>query len=407
MKIPLHHPMYAAVVAMVFAGQPVHACLNDRDTLAEEAQKHPDILQAITGRFERNPPLYYQMRITRVENDLQTHPDNLDEYDDIAVACDRLGRDDEAISWEERKMGRLPQYDPGNAAMKEQWYKCYANIGTARVHRWLRAGAKPARIVEVKQARQEIAGAVRIKPNAHFGRETYQLAVMDWIIDSSSTQTSYGTSDTLADYLIQNPPESDKSLRGAGTALAGLITLGNAWESVDIFTALAAAAPHASVLRSEYHLSSLATLRAEELRKAGHKSLFEVGKEHTVSSDLAQSDDGRTFAQLRAEADRWQRARTDYMMARLTAGRHPDTDPTFWADYRPAPAPQLEDEWGRKLHMFLRRRFSGNAMLIEMLIYLFGISLGGYGAVRLTQFLMRRLIGRWRTRKSASPASTS
>jgi hypothetical protein len=30
----------------------------------------------------------------------------------------------------------------------------------------------------------------------------------------------------------------------------------------------------------------------------------------------------------------WQEKRIAYMMDRLTAGRHPDTDPSFWNDFK-------------------------------------------------------------------------
>ena len=39
------------------------------------------------------------------------------------------------------------------------------------------------------------------------------------------------------------------------------------------------------------------------------------------------------FVKLRAEADAWQKARTEFMMRRLNGGRHPDTDLEFWNGY--------------------------------------------------------------------------
>jgi hypothetical protein len=47
------------------------------------------------------------------------------------------------------------------------------------------------------------------------------------------------------------------------------------------------------------------------------------------------------YKQFRAEADAWQEARTAFMMERLKAGRHPDTDPQFWNGYTERPAPGL------------------------------------------------------------------
>ena len=66
-----------------------HACLNDRDTLAEEIKGLPDVVQVVTGRFERDPPLYYRMRLARVAAELKTSPALLPDYDDAGVACGR------------------------------------------------------------------------------------------------------------------------------------------------------------------------------------------------------------------------------------------------------------------------------------------------------------------------------
>ena len=45
----------------------VAACLWDRDTPADEAKGMPEVVAVLTGRFERNPPLFYEMRLARVD----------------------------------------------------------------------------------------------------------------------------------------------------------------------------------------------------------------------------------------------------------------------------------------------------------------------------------------------------
>lgn len=164
-----------------------YSCLNDRDTTppAQEArafraqqksgEELPGLVEVITGRFARNPPLYYEMRIRRVASELKTNHSRLELYDDIAVAYDRLGRSVDAIAWITKKRSRLASTSPRDPLYKEAWYRYYANIGTFRIHQWLRSGADQKRIAEVVQARNEIAQAIKIKPDAHFGRETYQL----------------------------------------------------------------------------------------------------------------------------------------------------------------------------------------------------------------------------------------
>ena len=121
-----------SICALVCLSVPVRACMNDRDSdsLAEEAQGLPDVVQVISGRFPRNPPLFYQMRIARVQQELNQNPRNFPLYDDIAVALDRLGRDDEAIRWIETKRRLLPPFNANNRVLKEHWYRYYANAGT-------------------------------------------------------------------------------------------------------------------------------------------------------------------------------------------------------------------------------------------------------------------------------------
>jgi hypothetical protein len=47
------------------------------------------------------------------------------------------------------------------------------------------------------------------------------------------------------------------------------------------------------------------------------------------------------FKRLREEADAWQNHRTEFMLARLKEGHHPDTDADFWKGYKEAPASEV------------------------------------------------------------------
>ncbi|CAN5627787.1 hypothetical protein BH23PLA1_BH23PLA1_20900 [soil metagenome] len=227
----------------------VAACLWDRDTPAEEARGMPEVVAVLTGRFERNPPLYYEMRLGRVAAHLQSHPDDLAAYDDAGVACDRLGLGDEAISWMQRKRAELEKLDASRPEVQEQRYRYHANFGTFLVHRWARQGADRTRIDEVEAARDEIARALESNPDAHFGREKYQLQAMDWIVDPPKVEGSQHLPNLLGwsfDDIygeLTDPEEADDAVRG----FAGLIVLGNAWESVDIFHALNVALQRNSV----------------------------------------------------------------------------------------------------------------------------------------------------------------
>ncbi len=344
-----------------------HGCLNDRDSdgfeaepsspsPAQQAKDLPDVVQVITGRFERNPLLFYQMRVTRVAAELKADPTKLGLYDDAAVACDRMGRDDEAIAWIEKKHHCLPPLQAGNAALKEAWYRYYANVGTFRAHRWLRAGASRARLVEVERARDEIAEAIRLKPNAHLGREKYQLQVLQWIIhpalpgEEGEPPASLGyyldnpiTTIPASEWSASSASQMDTKLKDLVRGLSGLIVLGNAWQSMDIFDALTE-----SLDKSDKGtLAYLAQLRRQEIQAAGGHTLappadfYEVGELNEPNTQDLQ----RLYHHLRVEAEQWQQQRTAFMMPRLRAGRHPDTDPTFWQGYQNMPPPTLDIPW--------------------------------------------------------------
>lgn len=191
---------------------PTAACIWDSDTLAMEAQAFPDLPQVIAGRFPRYPSLYYEMRLQRAAAHLKDKPENLPAYDDAATACDRLGRSDEAVQWMARKRARLEGADQSDPGVTEHWYRYHANLGTILAHHWLKNGADRARIAEMKQARNHIAKAIEINPDAHFGREKYQLLVMEWIIKPD--QLLLGN--YLAERLITNGSSLSASARGGG-----------------------------------------------------------------------------------------------------------------------------------------------------------------------------------------------
>ena len=351
----------SALLLIALGSRGAMACLNDRDsdTLANQGKQLPDVVRVISGRFERNPPLYYQMRIARVAGELKLHPERLALYDDIAVANDRLGRDDAAIAWMNRKKARLAKSSTRSAADTEALYRYYANNGTFWAHRWLHAGANRAKIGEIKTARNLIAQAIQIKPNAHFGREKYQLMTMDWIIDPRTKD--YDGKPQIVSLDERISPMFTYNNDSQATGLSGLIVLGNAWESVDIFHALSEALRTSGKSTLQY----LAILRCRELIKNGKKSLRpDSAKGAALQEQLSisgayfsyvgsglqvnvqnQAAIETVYKRLRSEAEAWQTRRTSYMMARLKTGKHPDTDKTFWRDWHDTKPPSLDVAW--------------------------------------------------------------
>lgn len=384
------------------------ACLNDRDSdkLINEGRRLPDVVRVTTGRFERNPPLFYQMRIERETKEIAVHPDHLSLYDDVAVAYDRLGNDDAAIDWIERKHRRL-HGDPKVGPQHEDWYRYYANVGTFHAHHWLRSGQlSSGPLGEMEQARDAIAKAIEIKPDAHFGREKYQLLALEWIIAKRQKPEDTGE---LEGYLTEKLgisffPESDakqkQEVDKAITGLMGLVVLGNAWESIDIFATLAKLVDW----RREQKLAHFADLRQIELLKAGKNFLFPNTAvstnryiDHLYNARPFATNIGNVeekFTELRAEAESWQQARTAYMLVRLKAGRHPDTDSTFWKDYHPVPAPSLEipesKEWRGNFMNWMLYHTSWGIPVLLLVIYVLPAGLVVYGIRQLYKAFQRQ-----------------
>jgi len=304
------------------------ACLNDRDTLGNELKGKPDVQRALTGRFDRYPNLYYQMRIDRLRAKPSLSPDELD---DLAVALARIGQNEDAIAAIRRK-------NAIKGLTTEQRYRSEANLGTFLVHDWVHRGARKQDLSELKEGEGHIANAMALKPNAHFGREATQLEVIRYLIQERSGTFKGKDADTLGMWLTDHQKPSD-AIQG----LAGLITLGAAWESLDV----AAALHYLLEMRHQRASAALARLRYDELAASGKRPLteeapgdLETGFPKYISKTGEPSVEER-FAFLRKEANARDVAMAAYLSARLTAGRHPDTDPSFWSEWKEPPMPVL------------------------------------------------------------------
>lgn len=342
-----------------------NACFWDRDTLAMEAENYPGITEIITGRFDRRPPLYYEMRLARVEAALGSDPDLLELYDDAAVACDRLGRHDEAIAWMTRKRAAMDRLAAAGEELGDHEYRYLANLGTMHIHRWLAGGADRGDMSDVERSRALIAGAIEINADAHFGRERYQLLAIEWIAAGCSQQEREWHEPTL---LEQIPKYNNPRHRGyrdrlaqlgyadAVEGLTGLIVLGNAWESVDVYYALMVA------LHSEEHsvLVLLCQMRIEELIADGRRSLA-PGFDHERYENHGRPGDRPYYADVpagyaeqvgysyypaaREEAEARAQRREAYMLERLERGEHPDTHPDFWSAWQETTSPPAMPSW--------------------------------------------------------------
>ncbi len=335
------------------------ACMWDRDTLSQEYKAAPGVTEIITGRFERFPPQYYEMRLERVKQEIEVNPGDLALYDDAGVASDRLNLSEEAVSWMAEKKTEMDRQDL--PVDHEHRYRYEANLGTFLFHQWLEEGTPMEGLVEAKKGRNHIARAIEINPDAHFGREKYQLMTMDWIIgrvekpltnDSPSLLgVAGGHSYEMKLSFRDRELDPDETFRG----ISGLITLGAAWESIDVQFALLQS------LQAQEHgqLTMLSVARIRELQEMGKKSFaapgpFEEVLKMAVEGMRSPVTAKTFFTESRKEADLWQSARHTFMKERFAVGQHPDTHPKFWDEFRysdepPKPPFEISDDSKFKL----------------------------------------------------------
>lgn len=348
---------YLAVVTLqlLFCSSSASACIWDRDTLSAEAIGLPEVIDVIVGRFDRPPAKFYEIRLRVVTELLRKEPDNWALYDDAGAAADRLHRDDEAIGWMARKRSSLERTGATDAAHNEHTYRYHANLGTFHAHRWLRAGAKRDRLEDLTLARKHIAEAIRLNPQAHFGRERYQLMAIEWLLVSPDPQKDrrasslfWAAREQIGPGVIGKPGANQLSAAGYGDAvrgLTGLIVLGDAWQSIDIHLALAQA------LNDQGNIAAakLAMNKVRVLLESGRRSLL-AGNDNTALEQIEmQLLEGNPYTTLSsfyreatAAAESRQVYRDTYVQERLDAGRHPDSDTSFWKSYVEPPALRLQ-----------------------------------------------------------------
>jgi len=417
---------FLAACTALLISTPLCACLWDRDTIAMESQGRLEIVETMIGWFDRFPPEYYQMRLDRVTRELATEPQHLEFYDDAAVACNRLGRQDEAVLWMDKKNAAM-QHLPAEQT-KDHRYRRHANMGVFRTHQWLGTAERNTHPEKLDAAIREVQAALVINPDAHFGRERAHLSLLQWwraglknprkATDSEfehmPSRLAYAS---LADFPDTSGLSRDALIKG----FCGLIQMGSAQDSVDVHSLVAwhLIGLSTNSLRVDYSdvrytLCYLASLRLTELLLAGNEPVYAAApfhawlqpethfKEHSLREGLLptealaehfsrinmwggesqnQTPIGPWFHHARTAAKQRRAAKNGFMQARFAAGMHPDTFPDFWQGWQeptmpPVPETKLEHWFGPETAarlsstQFLSLCFSSFAILCVVVIYL-------------------------------------
>lgn len=295
----------AAITVVVLAlsiASPARACLWDSDTLRDERIGLPGIAEVLAGRYERHSAFFYEDRAKRAAATVERDPQNLAAWDDLAVAYDKLGQLDRAVETIERK-----------AALKPGLYTTEANWGTFLVHR----GDYEAGLAHLRRA-------LEINPDAHFGRERYQVMAVEYLLAGKADPAvfdrgsfawpillaSYGLTTTQpdvedADSIVRRavrrvPGHKDEAIESAIEGVVGMLRFGPG-TSPHLYAALG----DLLIGRGDFHLAYRAFARA---RDAGHPSSKWIDERLEACRDSSEwkgDFDDAQIAGERAAGERW------------------------------------------------------------------------------------------------------
>lgn len=141
------------------------ACINDADTRFFESQRFPNETELMSGDFITHTKEFYSWRVQDRLEKLKKEPNNLYYYDDLAVSYEKTGQIDKAILTLEKIYKQNPKR-----------YETIANLGTFYIHN-----------KQYEKGLELLKKAVIINPNAHFGREIYQIKIVEYILKENPT----------------------------------------------------------------------------------------------------------------------------------------------------------------------------------------------------------------------------
>lgn len=212
------------------------ACLWDTDTVKDELHGVPQTEALIRGRWYRHSPELYRYRVDSLTSKLASQELSLSQFDDLAVAYERLRRRDEALAVLEAKRERLKKEpDP------EHQYRYHANRGTILAH----DGRLEEGIIELEKA-------IAINPDAHFGRERYQILLLKYIHSTKSDKQLWVRENFLSNadfwfweravtnglsFTSEGPRREELKTEDAREAIMGMIRFGGL-EGPELYRAL-------------------------------------------------------------------------------------------------------------------------------------------------------------------------
>lgn len=148
------------------------------------------IHDVLRERFLNHSPAWYEARNQSLRKQLRklstNNPKSWPLIDDLAVGMDRLGKPEAAIPMLREK---LAQQQAQQIPLSGK-YTSLANLGTLLIHSGLMNQRLPENSLEslrqLKEGIELIREAVEANPEAHFGREQWQLRIAEFLCRAAS-----------------------------------------------------------------------------------------------------------------------------------------------------------------------------------------------------------------------------
>jgi hypothetical protein len=191
------------------------------DPLPHQVPKYPGgislrfamVHDVIHERYPKHGPDYYRHRTAAALAQIEklkasppptTRPIDSPEWpllDDIAVGHVNLGEFDAAITLMRDKLARQQKLAVADADL----YPTYANLGTAlMIDALVKAQAGKDATDELKESLVWVRKSIAANPQAHFGREVWQVALGEYLLDAQRHPSVLTTYDMIGDERVDS-----------------------------------------------------------------------------------------------------------------------------------------------------------------------------------------------------------
>ncbi|OWK45047.1 hypothetical protein [Fimbriiglobus ruber] len=157
-------------------------------------------------RFPRHGPAYYTERNRLTRAKLAALPSDdpaaFPLADDLGVGLERLGRSDDAAAVLRDKLAR----QQARGLTGRDLYTSYANLGTFLVHANFQKAlaGDPAAKARFHEGLDLVKKSVEVNPEAHFGREAWQVAIGQFLLAAANDPSRLKATDFLGNKLDES-----------------------------------------------------------------------------------------------------------------------------------------------------------------------------------------------------------